>query len=295
MFHYSSSGSWFQSLWKIWKSIGMIISSTWKNISHVPVTTNNIYGWQLPSQGMDRNGWCQPRLPRWEVGLDIHLFHLCHSALLQIHSTWVLGIDDYTLLQLNTGHELLIMLSMIFDYWIIWVQIIILAIVAILINHDIYWSIIMIRSCIDDEEYEKYLLAASKWMPAFHCRLVDFCPARQPQAWDSLDVRFGHCEWVFVKLTGAWPLRESQELHGLESRGSGRVSTLCCSACRCCSHATAIIAAKGMRRSFYDQVWVTFYRVACIFGFLIHSMARILVDTARVRYVGLVFRWVMLA
>ena len=34
------SGWWFQPLWKIWKSIGIIIPNTWENKSHVPVTTN---------------------------------------------------------------------------------------------------------------------------------------------------------------------------------------------------------------------------------------------------------------
>ena len=39
------SGWWLsQLLWKIWKSIGMmIIASIWKNKSHVPVTTNQLW------------------------------------------------------------------------------------------------------------------------------------------------------------------------------------------------------------------------------------------------------------
>ena len=36
------SGWWFETLWKIWKSIGMSIPNIWKNKSHVPVTTNQI-------------------------------------------------------------------------------------------------------------------------------------------------------------------------------------------------------------------------------------------------------------
>ena len=35
-------GWWFQPLWKIWKSIGIIIPNIWKSKSHVPVTTNQI-------------------------------------------------------------------------------------------------------------------------------------------------------------------------------------------------------------------------------------------------------------
>ena len=31
-----SSGWWFQPLWKIWKSVGIILPNTWKNKSHVP-------------------------------------------------------------------------------------------------------------------------------------------------------------------------------------------------------------------------------------------------------------------
>ena len=30
------TGWWFQPLWKIWKSVGMIIPNIWKNKSHVP-------------------------------------------------------------------------------------------------------------------------------------------------------------------------------------------------------------------------------------------------------------------
>ena len=35
------TGWWFQPLWKVWKSIGMIIPNIWENKSHVPVTTNH--------------------------------------------------------------------------------------------------------------------------------------------------------------------------------------------------------------------------------------------------------------
>ena len=35
-------GWWFQFIWKIWKSIGMIIPNIWENKSHVPVTTNQL-------------------------------------------------------------------------------------------------------------------------------------------------------------------------------------------------------------------------------------------------------------
>ena len=97
-------------------------------------------------------------------------------------------------------------------------------------NFTNYWSI-MIRYCIDEE----YLVVASKWL-AFHCRVVDFCSARQPQGWDSLDVLFGHCEWAFVKLTCMAPLG----IPGVAwSRGSGCVSTMWCSACRCWSRANS--------------------------------------------------------
>ena len=41
-------GWWFQPLWKIWKSIGMIISDIWKNKIHVPVTTNQFLVADLP-------------------------------------------------------------------------------------------------------------------------------------------------------------------------------------------------------------------------------------------------------
>ena len=35
-----NSGWSFHPLWKIWKSVGMIILNIWENKSHVPVTTN---------------------------------------------------------------------------------------------------------------------------------------------------------------------------------------------------------------------------------------------------------------
>ena len=38
---FSNTGWWFQPLWKIWKSIGMMTFPTeWEKKSHVPVTTN---------------------------------------------------------------------------------------------------------------------------------------------------------------------------------------------------------------------------------------------------------------
>ena len=40
---YTIIGWWFQPLWKIWKSIGMMTFQTeWENKSHVPVTTSQI-------------------------------------------------------------------------------------------------------------------------------------------------------------------------------------------------------------------------------------------------------------
>ena len=33
---FSNTGWWFQSLFKIWKSVGMIIPNIWKNRSHIP-------------------------------------------------------------------------------------------------------------------------------------------------------------------------------------------------------------------------------------------------------------------
>ena len=49
----NNTGWWFQSTWKIWKSLGMISPNTWKNKSHVPVTTNQ-------NNLMASDGWDGP-------------------------------------------------------------------------------------------------------------------------------------------------------------------------------------------------------------------------------------------
>ena len=85
----------------------------------------------------------------------------------------------------------------------------------------------------------------------------------------------------------AWPLWAFPELHGLEVLD---VCPLCGAQHVDVGH--VLIAAKEPCRSSYAQVWV-FYRVILMptfFMFLFHSTAGMLVDTARVRYVGLVFR-----
>ena len=59
------SGWWFEHLWKIWKSIGMIIPNIWENKkwqpNHQPemdddlgvTCPNEILAWQLPSSDSD--------------------------------------------------------------------------------------------------------------------------------------------------------------------------------------------------------------------------------------------------
>ena len=51
-------------LWKIWKSIGMIISNLWENTSHVPVTTNQLFKplhrfntWRTIVRSRRKPGW----------------------------------------------------------------------------------------------------------------------------------------------------------------------------------------------------------------------------------------------
>ena len=39
------TGWWFEPLWKIWKSVGMIVPNIWKNNPNVPVTTNQYRLW----------------------------------------------------------------------------------------------------------------------------------------------------------------------------------------------------------------------------------------------------------
>ena len=124
------------------------------------------------------------------------------------------------------------------------------------------------------------------------CR--DFCPNRLEQGWNVLEVAFGHEEWAFIKLTGRWPLWNFPDLVGTEI-------LTCCPLCatRHVSVTHVLKACRGTLQLFLRSGLVDFTSrtvptptfLMCLF----HSSAGVQVDTARIRYVGLVIRRVALA
>ena len=62
---FEPTGWWFQSLWKIWKSVGMILHNIWKVIQVMFQTTNQM--WNQSRFGMfcilQSRGWCAWRCP----------------------------------------------------------------------------------------------------------------------------------------------------------------------------------------------------------------------------------------
>ena len=143
----------------------------------------------------------------------------------------------------------------------------------------------------DGAEYDE---AASKWLYAFQCSVRDFCPNRLVHGWNVLEVSFGHEEWAFIKLTGRWPLWNFPDLVGTEILTS---CPLC--ATRNVSVTHVLKACRGSLQLFLRSGLVDFTSrtvpkptfLMCLF----HSSAGVQVDTARIRYVGLVVRRVALA
>ena len=143
----------------------------------------------------------------------------------------------------------------------------------------------------DDAEYDE---TASKWLYAFQCSVRDFCPNRLVHGWNVLEVSFGHEEWAFIKLTGRWPLWNFPDLVGTEILTS---CTLC--GTRNASVTHVLKACRGTLQLFLRSGLVDFASrpvptptfLMCLF----HSSAGVQVETARIRYVGLVVRRVALA
>ena len=114
------------------------------------------------------------------------------------------------------------------------------------------------------------------------------------QGWNVLEVAFGHEEWAFIKLTGRWPLWNFPDLVGTEILTS---CPLC--ATRNVSVTHVLKACRGSLQLFLRSGLVDFTSrtvptptfLMCLF----HSSAGVQVDTARIRYVGLVMRRVALA
>ena len=143
----------------------------------------------------------------------------------------------------------------------------------------------------DDDEYE---VAARKWLPAFNCRVADFSPYRGLQGWNTLEVSFGHAEWAFVKLNGGWPLWDFPDLVGsvqIETCplcGTGNVTV-----------AHVLVTCPGTKQVFLRSGFANFVSRAVTADIFImslfHSSAGVEIDTARIRYVGLVMRRVAVA
>ena len=111
---------------------------------------------------------------------------------------------------------------------------------------------------------------AGRMLPGLSSTYSEFCPTRFPTGWGSLKVLFGHREWAFIRLTGLCPLWQRPDLHCSET----------------------LVAQAFLRSGLSNHVWMNLkFFLFCLF----HSSGGLEVDTARIRYVGLVMRRVCTA
>ena len=99
---HNDTGWWFQPLWKIWKSVGMIIPNIWKNIPNVPNhQSDNDIIFRVPGGRVEKlAGWLHwLRLTPADSGTQTHT---CIYIYIE-HTSHLLVINESAMSD-NVGH-----------------------------------------------------------------------------------------------------------------------------------------------------------------------------------------------